>query len=184
MQRRASLVTATLTVLAAGCSEEGTRSYRIPSSAMEPTLHCARPAAGCTADEMDRVRVRPDSTLERGDIIVFMAPRRAVVACSFPLADDDAVYVKRVIGLPGETWAAKDGFVYINGRRLKEEYIEKQRRDVETTSPRKIPAGTYVVLGDFRSSSCDSRRWGPLAKKNIIGRVVEIIRGDETIELD
>ena len=157
--------------------------YRIPSSAMEPTLHCARPAVGCEADEMDRVRVRRDSTLERGDIVVFKAPRRAIVACTFN-AGSNVVFVKRVVALPGETWAERGGYMYVNGRRLVERYIEERRRDIETIPRRKVPANSYVVLGDFRSASCDSRRWGPVPEKNIIGRVVQIIRGDETIALD
>ena len=76
--------------------------YRIPSSSMEPTLHCARPAAGCEAGFSDRVlacRVCLDvSSPKRGDIIVFTTPPEALVKCGA-----GGTFVKRLIGLPGET---------------------------------------------------------------------------------
>jgi signal peptidase I len=177
------LATGTL-MIAVGCGSKGERSFRIPSSAMEPTLHCARPASGCEADAMDHVRVRPVSKLERGDIIVFEVPRSGAEVCSGGLpASQKLVYVKRLIGLPGESFSEKNGFIYINRRRIQEPYVKADRRDDMTLPARTIPADSYFVLGDFRSSSCDSRRWGPLPTRNVIGKVVLIVRGNKTIKL-
>ncbi len=144
--------------------------YRIPSSSMEPTLHCARPGAGCEAGFSDRVLanrlIYHFRKPRRGDIIVFEAPRKALTLCG-----SAGVYVKRLIGLPGETWAERDGYVYINGRRLNEPWVHPDRRDAETWPARKIPAGQYFFMGDNRKFSCDSRRWGPVPRQDLIGQV-------------
>jgi signal peptidase I len=150
--------------------------YRIPSSSMEPTLNCAVPGEGCLApgglfDGSDRVlacRVCYDvSSPQRGDIVVFNTPPRAAVACG-----TGGVFVKRLIGLPGELWSEKDGYVYINGKELSEPYIRPQYRDNLTYKPERIPAGHYFMMGDNRSGSCDSRRWGTVPRKDLIGKVI------------
>jgi signal peptidase I len=150
--------------------------YRIPSSSMEPTLHCALPGQGCLAkgglfSGSDRVlacRICYDiSSPKRGDIVVFNTPPRALLACG-----TGGVYVKRLIGLPGETWSEKDGYVYINGKRLDEPYIQPEYRDHLTVKPLKIPAGQYFMMGDNRLGSCDSRKWGTVPRDNLIGKVV------------
>src|SRR5438552_14383639 len=104
--------------------------YRIPSSSMEPTLHCARPAQGCEARFSDRVlanrfiyRFRDP---KRGEIIVFKTPPAAQQRCGA-----GGTFVKRLIGLPGEVVTERDGYVYINGKRLDEPYIKADRRDHE-----------------------------------------------------
>jgi signal peptidase I len=147
--------------------------YRIPSSSMEPTLHCARPDPGCESSFSDRVlacrfcyRI---SSPQRGDIIVFKTPPLAQVRCGA-----GGTFVKRLIGLPGETWSEKNGYVYINGKRLKEPYIQADRRDNRTIRPIKIPAGHYFMMGDNRNSSCDSREWGTVPRANLIGKVFAI----------
>ena len=153
--------------------------YRIPSSSMEPTLHCARPAQGCEASASDRVlanrfiyRFRDP---ERGEIVVFKTPKLAKQECG-----SEGTFVKRLIGLPGDVWAEREGFIYINGRKLNEPYIRPNRRDTQTLSlsdipPRdtltRIPKSMYLMMGDNRSSSCDSRRWGLVPRKNLIGPV-------------
>jgi signal peptidase I len=145
--------------------------YRIPSSSMEPTLHCARPAYGCEASSSDRVlacrfcyRVADP---KRGDIVVFHTPPLAAARCS-----SGGVYVKRLIGLPGDLWEERDGYVLINGRRLDEPYIRPARRGTETIAPIRIPRGRYFMMGDNRSSSCDSRRWGTVPRSSLIGKVI------------
>jgi signal peptidase I len=144
-----------------------THLYRIPSSAMEPTLHCARPQVGCEAAHRDRIFTVKYvlSSPGRGDIVVFHTPPRAELVCG-----SGGVYVKRVIGLPGETWQEQKGRVYIDGQLLREPYVKQ--RDTVTQGRVRIPKGSYFVLGDNRAGSCDSRRWGPLPQGNIIGRVI------------
>jgi signal peptidase I len=152
--------------------------YRIPSSSMEPTLNCAKPAVGCLAsgglfDGSDRVlacRICLDfESPARGDIIVFNSPPKAAVRCG-----TGGVYVKRLIGLPGDVWSEKDGYVYINGKKLNEPYIEPQYRDDLSFTGGKIPPGQYFMMGDNRNGSCDSRYWGTVPRADLIGKVVAI----------
>jgi signal peptidase I len=84
------------------------------------------------------------------------------------------VFVKRIIALPGETWQERSGYVYINGKRLNESYIKPDRRDFQSYPARTIPKGQYFMMGDNRQSSCDSRRWGTVPRKSIIGKVFAI----------
>src|SRR2546430_2545157 len=90
--------------------------YRIPSSSMEPTLHCARPGDGCTARFSDRVLACRFCyrlwSPKRGDIVVFKTPLLADKRCGA-----GGTFVKRLIGLPGETWEERGGDVYIDGKR-------------------------------------------------------------------
>jgi signal peptidase I len=147
--------------------------YRIPSSSMEPTLHCARPGAGCTARFSDRVLAcrfcYHFESPKRGDIVVFNVPSEAEQACGA-----GGVFVKRIIGLPGETWQEKDGYVYIDGKKLDEPYIKPERRDFQSYPAQKIKPDNYFMMGDNRQSSCDSRRWGTVPRKSIIGKVFAI----------
>jgi signal peptidase I len=152
--------------------------YRIPSPSMEPTLHCARPAPDCEAGTSDRVLANRFIYYfhppRRGDIIVFHAPAAARRECV------GGIFVKRIIGLPGEVWSERNGVTYINGRRLAEPYVAPARRDRETKelvdippvgTMRRIPPRMYLVEGDNRAHSCDSRVWGLVPRANIIGKV-------------
>lgn len=143
--------------------------YRIPSAAMEPTLRCAAPAQGCSGEAEDRVvaiRLRwPFKGLSRGDIVAFRAPPAAVRTCG-----SGGVFVKRVIALPRETFAERKGAVYVNGKRLTERYVKL--RDHDTWARRRVPNGSYFLLGDARSQSCDSRVFGPVPRRDLIARVV------------
>ena len=147
------------------------RGFTIPSSSDEPTLQCARPAEGCLSATLDRVLARPygSTTPERGDLVAFWAPARTLADCGA-----SGVFVKRLIGLPGDTWAEKAGYVYIDGKRLDEPYIKPQYRDQATYAPLKIPAGQYFVMGDNRVGSCDSRKWGTVPRRDIIGKLIAI----------
>lgn len=144
--------------------------YRIPSSSMEPTLHCARPDQGCEARFSDRVlacRFCYDLwSPKRDDIVVFTTPPLAAVRCG-----EGGTFVKRLIGLPGEVWSERNGYVYINGKRLNEPYIQAARRDTRTIAPIRIPPNSYFFMGDNRASSCDSRSWGTVPRGNLIGEV-------------
>jgi signal peptidase I len=149
--------------------------YRIPSSSMEPTLHCAKPSVGCEARFSDRVlanrflyRLRDP---RRGEIIVFKTPPDAKIKCGA-----GGTFVKRLIGLPGDIIELRlrrgDGYVYINGRPLDEPYIEKERRGAaQSFGPLRIKPGQYFMMGDNRSQSCDSRMWGTVPRSNLIGKV-------------
>ena len=145
--------------------------YRIPSASMEPTLQCARPAAGCDGTFSDRVIANRLAYRfhdpHRGDIVVFDAPARAAEQCT-----EGGTFVKRIVGLPGEVVSERLGFVYINGRPLKEPYVDSRRRDSITRTWPRVPESDYFVMGDNRAASCDSRMWGPVPRKNLIGPVL------------
>jgi signal peptidase I len=147
--------------------------YRIPSSSMEPSLHCAVPGEGCEARFSDRVLanrlVYHFRDPKRGDIIVFQTPPRAALECGA-----GGTFVKRLIGLPGETWSLRRGIVYINNKPLSEPYIKKGRRGTDTQPPRTVPTGRYIFLGDNRTHSCDSRQWGSVPRASLIGKVFAV----------
>jgi signal peptidase I len=145
--------------------------FRVPTSSMEPTLHCAKPGRGCTARLNDRVlaakivyRFRGP---KRGEIAVFHAPARARQLCT-----EGGTYLKRVIGLPGEVVSERAGFFYIDGKRLKESYLSVLDRDSVTKTWSRLGKDEYFVMGDNRIGSCDSRRWGPVPRSSFIGPVV------------
>lgn len=98
---------------------------------------------------------------QRYDIIIFKPPASAG-------AKED--FVKRIIGLPGETILVHNGVVYINGRPLEEPYITPDRAPVAEFGPYTIPDGNLFVMGDNRNNSQDSRYWGSLPIKNIKGK--------------
>jgi signal peptidase I len=148
--------------------------YRIPSSSMEPTLHCARPASGCESRFSDRVlanrfiyRFRDP---KRGEIVVFETPPAARARCGA-----GGTFVKRLIGLPGERVELRNergsSYVYIDGRKLDEPYIQPRRRDTRGPETFNVPQGQYFMMGDNRSQSCDSREWGTVPRENLIGKV-------------
>jgi signal peptidase I len=157
--------------------------YRIPSSSMEPTLHCARPATGCLAHFSDRVLanrfIYHFRSPKRGEIIVFKTPGPN------PVCNDGhpgETFVKRLIGLPGETVREDErGFVWIRRpgattwTRLREPYVSRAVRRADTAyfaQTWTVPRGEYFMLGDNRANSCDSRRWGAVPRSSLIGPVI------------
>lgn len=101
---------------------------------------------------------------QRGEVIVFHAP---------PPFNSD--FIKRIVGLPGETIMVQGGYVFINGSRLNEVYLPNSYTTNEKSFlregvPYSIPKDYYMVFGDNRDFSSDSREWGPISKKAIVGR--------------
>src|SRR5688572_20519459 len=99
--------------------------------------------------------------IQRGDMVVFWFP-----------GDPTKSYIKRVIGIPGDTVEVDDGTVIVNGHRLQEPYVLDQFRDRASMSPFKVQGDEFFVLGDHRSSSNDSRSWGAVPRKFIYGKAV------------
>jgi len=99
--------------------------------------------------------------IERGDVVVFWYP-----------LDRSKSFIKRVVGLPGETIEIRDGHLYINGDELADQYVPAGYIDSSNYGPRKIPLGEYFVMGDHRDSSNDSRVFGPVSRSFIYGKAV------------
>jgi signal peptidase I len=97
----------------------------------------------------------------RGDMIVFWFPQ-----------DTSKSYIKRVIGVPGDTVEVRDGTVYVNGRPLAESYVAEQNRDHVSWPAERLESDKYFVLGDHRNSSNDSRSWGMVPRSYIYGKAV------------
>ncbi|MEO6391398.1 MAG: signal peptidase I [Pyrinomonadaceae bacterium] len=101
-------------------------------------------------------------TLERGDIIVFWYPN-----------DPDKSYVKRIIGLPGETVEVRQGRLFINGQELNEPYLDPHLNASRRSDPPvTVKEHYYFVMGDNRDNSSDSRYWGLVPEKYIYGKVL------------
>ena len=99
--------------------------------------------------------------IERGDVVVFRYPR-----------DPSKSYIKRVIAVPGDNVRIDDGQVYVNGRRLREPYVPAEFADDRSVADTVVPRGAYYLLGDHRSSSSDSRDFGPVSRRYIYGKAV------------
>lgn len=128
------------------------RNFRILGASMLPTLETGQFVL------VERVSYW-FSEPRRGDVVIFEYPRA-------PQED----FIKRIIGLPGETVEIESGSVYINGNLLVEPYLAGQ--PTLTYRPIRLTLGPdeYFVMGDNRAASSDSRAWGPLPRHNIIGR--------------
>jgi len=159
------------------------KPYKIPSGSMLPTLALGQ-----------RILVnRMDTHPGIGDVIVFHPPRGADLGsgqcansqqgfgadgaalaqpCDRPLASEsEQTFVKRVVGLPGDVLRIVDGHVIRNGKQEPEAYITACGGAAECTFSRsiRVPGGDYYMMGDNRGDSDDSRYWGPVAQRDIIG---------------
>ena len=104
-------------------------------------------------------------------------PRRFdVVICRYP-GRGDTNFVKRIVGLPGDTVEVRDGYLYINGERYEEPYIEDAYRSgwLNNFGPSSVPEGEYFVMGDHRNQSNDSRSQGTISRNMIIGHVRSVL---------
>ena len=102
-------------------------------------------------------------SIERDDLVVFHYPY-----------DPSQSYIKRIIGLPGDTIQIEDGAVMVNGAKLNEPYVPAEYRDHMSLAKEVVPKDHYFVLGDHRSSSNDSRVWGFVERGEIYGKAVFI----------
>ena len=137
--------------------------YQVKQQSMEHTLEPDQYVL------VDKLTPRFD-TYKRGDIVVFDPPENWVQAQGQP-------YIKRVIGVGGDTVALKDGRVLVNGTALKEPYVFQEDGESQPTETLLPGAGTWVVpdgqlflMGDHRSNSADSREFGPVDVSRVIGR--------------
>ena len=100
--------------------------------------------------------------LDRGDIVVFWFPD-----------DPSKSYIKRVIGLPGDTVEVHEGIVRVNGRDLEEDYLDPRLNvSHRSQAPTYVRPNYYFVMGDNRDNSSDSRIWGLVPKKYIYGKAL------------
>lgn len=99
-----------------------------------------------------------------------------VVICRYP-GRGDTNFVKRVVGLPGDTVELRDGYLYVNGEMYEEPYINDEYRTGSRNSfgPYTVPEGTFFVMGDHRNNSNDSRSVGPLERSMIVGHVRQVV---------
>ena len=154
------------------------KPYRIPSGSMEPTLTIGQRVL------TNRLAGNPGL----GDVVVFHPPAGADPSdpvcgnpnqgpghpqpCGKPVPHESTTtYIKRVVGLPGDHIAIRNGHVIRNGAREKDSYIEPCGAVPECNLPRAItvPPGDYFMMGDNRGDSDDSRFWGPVPSNWIIG---------------
>jgi signal peptidase I len=153
------------------------KPFRIPSESMVPTLEVNQRVL------VDRVSFR-FSDPDRGDIVVFKPPEGADLnSCGVQKLDNqpcpkptpeksETNFIKRVVAVPGDRLSVRRGQVYIDGEPQDEEFAQISQ-DCATCNLEKaitIPPDHYFMMGDNRGASADSREWGPVPKKWIIGR--------------
>jgi signal peptidase I len=170
------LIVAVALGLALGIQAFLVKPFRIPSESMVPTLEISQRVL------VDRLSMR-FSDPDRGDIVVFKPPQGADdnvcgvehpdnQACPRPTAQrSDTNFIKRIVAIPGDRLSVVDGRVYIDGKRQNEPFIRPDGSCAICNLPRPItiPPGYFFMMGDNRGESADSREWGPVPKKWIIG---------------
>jgi len=153
------------------------KPYRIPSQSMEPTLRVGERVL------VSRVNYHV-SDPDRGDIVVFHPPIGADgnecgaahppdQPCPRPTPQRANVnFIKRIVAVPGDTLAIQDGHAVVNGKVQKEDFTNPcaPGGQCNYTRPIKIPPGYFFMMGDNRGESDDSRFWGPVPRKWIIGQ--------------
>jgi signal peptidase I len=158
-------------VIADGMPVVFLQSVGTPS--MEPTILCSKTRNdSCTATRQASLFAIDYLTLHfrsirRGDIVVFTPPARLRLLCG---DDGKSVWLKRVIGLPGETVKERNSSLYVNGRPVSQPYLPLGER-LDLWGPYHVPPGTYFLVGDSRFASCDSRRGVAIPRAAIHGLV-------------
>ncbi len=148
---REIIETVILTVIIYAVVNFATGRFKVEGSSMEPSVH---PGQYVLVDKVSYRLGQP----QRGDVVVF----------NYPLATDRD-FIKRIIGLPGETVSVANGVVQVNDHALKEPYIAAPPLTGGTWT---LSPDQYFVMGDNRNNSSDSRSWGPLDRKYLIGKAV------------
>ncbi len=137
--------------------------HQVNGQSMDPTFHDKE---YLMTDKLSYKFGKP----QRGDVVVFQAPPAA--QCPEGTGCD---YIKRVIGIPGDTVEVKDNHFYVNGKLLKESYLDESVVTMPMAytknGPVMVPEGTYFVSGDNRPHSSDSRAFGPVELNLIVGKV-------------
>lgn len=145
-------------VVVFGCKQFLFAPIKVQGASMYPTYH-----------DKDIIIVSKTSKIERFDQIVFQSPV------------EDELYIKRVIGLPGDKVEMKDDVLYVNGKAYKEDYVNRQTDDPnqlritenftleQLVNEKEVPKGMYFVLGDNRLKSSDSRHYGLISEDAVYG---------------
>ncbi|MDW7675789.1 MAG: signal peptidase I, partial [Bacillota bacterium] len=134
----------------------------IPSSSMEPTLQI-----------YDVVLVNKlDKDIQRGDLIIFKTNK---------MYDGDKALIKRVVGLPGENIMIKGNQLFINGEVYAEDYLKDP--NISDFGPMVVPENEYLLLGDNRNLSYDSRYFGTIPSQQIIGKSILTIPLSSVVQL-
>jgi signal peptidase I len=162
--------------LALGIQAVLVKPFRIPSESMVPTLQVGQRVL------VDRISFRIGKP-ERGDVVVFKPPAGADdnvcgvshsprSACPRPTAKrSDTNFIKRVVAVGGDHLKVMGGHVYLNGRRQREPFARPGECGIcDLPEEIVIPKGMYFMMGDNRTESADSREWGPVPKKWLIGQ--------------
>ena len=139
----------------------------VPTESMTPTIlvgdHFMLDKVAFPANYPEAVqKILPERSIRRGDIVAFWSPE-----------DPDKRLIKRVIGLPLDTFEVRDGEVYINGERLKEPYVVHSFPEfyrAENAAPVTIPPDAFFMMGDNRDKSRDSRYFGVVQRQALIGK--------------
>lgn len=127
---------------------------RVPSGSMISTINVGDKVIGFRLSYLF-------SDPKRGDIVMFNAPDK-----------EKTIYIKRIIGLPGDTIKIEDNKLYINGELYEEDYIKNGWHNMTGTYTFKVPKGEYFMMGDNRDHSNDSRAWGSVKKDEIIAKAI------------
>lgn len=128
------------------------QNYRIESHSMEPNFYEGQFVL------VNKLAFRLGEPA-RGDVVVFHNPNNT---------DED--YIKRVVGLPGDTVTVVGDNIFINGEQMVQDFVHNLNPDYETFGPLVVPDGTLFVMGDNRPNSSDSRRIGPIPEDLVVGK--------------